>query len=203
MDEGPIREHDLQPQYVGGGEPVLQAVRSPRVLGHVAPHRAHRLRRGVRGVEVPVGRDRLRDVRVDHARLDHHPCVGDVHFENVVEAGQADDDAVRHREGPSAQPRAGPPRHERDPLAVADADHALNLLGGGGEEHRPRHHPEVGEAVALVGAELFGSGDEAALAEDRPERVDGARVHGLPSFMPFPHPGQAFTNRRSRPPPRG
>ena len=53
-------EHGAHALDVVHGEPVLEAMDAARVLGNVAADRAGDLRRGVRRVEQPVGRGRLR-----------------------------------------------------------------------------------------------------------------------------------------------
>ena len=65
-------EHAAHAADVVHGEPVLEAMHAARVLGDVAADRAGDLRRRIRRVVQTVGRGRLRDRQVAHARL--HDC---------------------------------------------------------------------------------------------------------------------------------
>ena len=104
-----VGQNHLQRQHVGGGESILQTVRAAGVLRHVAADAAHRLRGWIGSIKETVGSNPLRDVRVDHARLDHYARVREVNFQDAVHARQADDDAAfdwaaRHRSVPCPNP---------------------------------------------------------------------------------------------------
>ena len=98
---------------------------------------------------------------VDDAGLDDDAVVGEVDFEDAVHAREADDDAVFDGERAAAQAGAGAAGDEGDAFAMAEADDGLDLFGGGGEDDGEGHDAEIGEAVAFVGAEFLGGGDEA------------------------------------------
>ena len=110
VDELAVREHDLEREHVVDREPVLEAVRAARVLGHVAADRAHLLARRIRCVEEALGRDRARDVEVGHARLDDDALRAQVDVEHPVHARERDHDAVRDRRGAAREAGAGAAR---------------------------------------------------------------------------------------------
>src|SRR5208282_4467942 len=56
------------------------------------------------------------------------------------------------------------------------------LFGGGGQQYGQRQHPEHGEAVTLVGAELLGLGDQAGRAHDGAKFFEDSSVHMLSSY---------------------
>ena len=68
--EGPVAEHDPQPEHVVRRHPVPEAVRPPGVERHVAADRADRLARGVRRVVQPVRGGQCRDCEIDDAGFD-------------------------------------------------------------------------------------------------------------------------------------
>ncbi len=123
-------QNDFKRQRVRDGESVLEAVRAAGVLRHVAADGADRLRRGIGRVEVALGRNALRDVRVDDARLDDNEAVGDVDLENAVHARQADDDAACSRQRAAAQAGACAAADEGNLVARAEANDGLDLFGG-------------------------------------------------------------------------
>src|SRR5665213_12317 len=71
-----IGQHDVHAEDVGGGESVLEAVRSAGVFGDVAADGADGLRGGIGRVEVAVRGDRIGDVGVDDAGFDDDALVG-------------------------------------------------------------------------------------------------------------------------------
>src|SRR5208282_1450524 len=79
----------------------------------------------------------------------------------------------------AAQPRARTTGYERDLFAMANAHDRLYLFGGSGQQHGQGQHPEHGEAVALVRAELLGLGDQARRAHDGAKFFEDAGVHML------------------------
>ena len=122
-------------------------------------------------------RDALGDVKIDHARLDHDARVGEIDIEDAVEPTQADHDPARDWQRAAAQAGARAARHERNPLAVADAYDALDFGGRGGQHDGGGQYPKVGQAVALVGMELARLGDQALAADDRAQFVDDLLLH--------------------------
>ena len=75
-------------------EAVLQAVRSPGVLGYIASDRADSLRRRIWSVEVSMQRNPLRDMVVNHSGLNDNALIRNIHIENSGHAGKADDDPI-------------------------------------------------------------------------------------------------------------
>ena len=61
----------------------------------------------------------------------------------------------------AAESGAGAAGDEGDVVLRADADDGLHLLGAARQDDGAGHDAEGGEAVALVGLELVGRGDEA------------------------------------------
>jgi len=55
---------------------------------------------------------------------------------------------------------------------VADANNFLHLLRGIREQDRAREHAEIGQAVALIGVQLFARSDQAARANDFTQLVE-------------------------------
>ena len=178
MDEGAVGENDFETEDVGGGETVFQAVRAAGVFGDVAADAADGLRGGIGGVEIAVREDAGGDVEIDDAGFDDDAGVGEIDFENAVHAGEADDDAVFDGERAAAKAGAGAARDEGNFFAMAEAEDGLDLCGGCGEKDGLRHDAEIGEAVALVGVEFVGGGDEGVGADDVAELLEEARIHG-------------------------
>ncbi len=149
---------------MGGGEAVLEAVGSAGVFGDVAADGADGLGAGVGRVEEAVWGDGGGDVGVDDAGLDGDLLVGEVDVEDAVHAGEADDDGAGGGKRSAAESGAGSAGDEGDVVLRADADDGLDLLGAAREDDGGGRDAEGGEAVALVGLELVGRGDEAGLA---------------------------------------
>src|SRR5437870_297530 len=99
-------------------EAVLEAMRSPGILGDVAADRADRLRRRIGRIEISVREYALRHMRIDHPRLDNDARVGNIDLENAIEPRQADDDSAFGRQRAAAQASPGTARHERHPMLV-------------------------------------------------------------------------------------
>ena len=76
LDDLAVGEHERHAEDVVDREAVFEAVRAAGVLGDVAADRAHALRAGIGRVVIAVGRDRARDVEVDHAGLHARDAVG-------------------------------------------------------------------------------------------------------------------------------
>jgi hypothetical protein len=113
-----------------GGKAVLEAVRTPGVLRHVAPHRADLLAGRV-GREVPALRRRCpRHVKVDHARLDDGSLVGGIHLQDAAHPRGDDQYTLRVRQRAAGQASTRSASDERDLLLGAGPDHCRDLLGG-------------------------------------------------------------------------
>jgi hypothetical protein len=49
---------------------------------------------------------------------------------------------------------------------VADAHDGLNLFRGIGQQDRSGQHAKINQAIALIGVEFFGRGNQAAIVND-------------------------------------
>jgi hypothetical protein len=176
LDHVAVRRDQLGAEHVVGGEAVLQAVRAAGVLREVAADRADLLAGGVRRVVVAVRRRGPRHVEVDHPRLHDRALVVAAYLPDRPHPRGHDEHPVGPRQRPSGQPGAGAPRHERQPVLGARADHGGELLGGLGDHHQPGGHLVVGETVALVGPQPGVVGDHPGLGDhlagDAGDRVD-------------------------------
>ena len=83
----PVAAHALDAENVIGSHPVLQAMRAAGIESHVAADRANRLAGGIGRVMQAVRARPLRDVEVDHARLDDRDAL---FRDRVAECGSAD-----------------------------------------------------------------------------------------------------------------
>src|SRR6266404_836556 len=132
------------------------------------------------GIVISLARmNRILEVDFPNARVVVEP--GEIHLKNPVHPRQADDNPVFNRQGTAAQARARAPGDERHPFAVTDAHARLNLLRGIRQQHRARHHAEIGQTVALVSMQFFRRGNQAVVANDRPKLVKNTRFHRIHS----------------------
>ncbi len=99
VDEFAGRQNHFDGEHVVGSKAVFEAVRPAGVFRYIAANGAHRLGRGIRGVEVACRSHSLGDVRIDDARLYGDPLVGHVDGQDLRHAGKADHDAshIGHR----------------------------------------------------------------------------------------------------------
>jgi hypothetical protein len=162
---------------VGGGEPVLEAVRAAGVLGDVAADGADLLAARVRRVVVTLGRRGPGDVEVDDAGLDDRPLVLPADLPDGPHPRQHDQHAVLARQRTARQPGARTPRDERDAVVVAGPDDRGHLLGGLREHDQRGGDLVVGQPVALVGAQPEVVVDDRLGRQRRPGRR-GDRGHG-------------------------
>jgi hypothetical protein len=121
-------------------------------------------------------------LRIDDAGLDDDAGVGQVDREGAVEPDEADDDAALGREGATAEARAGAAGNEGDALLVAEADELLDLCGGGGQDDGGGDDAEIGEAIALVGAEFLGGGKDGVGADEGAEGMEKGGGRGQASL---------------------
>ncbi|MCY1299468.1 hypothetical protein D9M70_489960 [compost metagenome] len=137
------------------------------VLRHVAADRTGDLRGRVGGVVQAVGRRRLGDGQVAHARLDAGKAAGGVHLDDPVEARHHQQDAFLQRQGAAGQAGAGAARHHRHLAGMAQPEQRLDLLDALGQHHQQRHGAVGGEAVALVGFQVFGTVEDFQVGQGR------------------------------------
>ena len=99
-----VAQHDLQPGHVVDGHAIFQRVRTAGVGGHVAADGRRALARRV-GSEVVAGpREGLRELQVEHARLDQGQGVAEPDLQDLVHPREHDHDAA----GGGVQPPASP-----------------------------------------------------------------------------------------------
>src|ERR1035441_1918222 len=147
MYERSVGENHLEGQHVGSGESVFQTMRAARVLRHVASDAAHRLGRWIGSIEESLWSNPLRDLRVNHTRLNHYARIRDINFQDAVHAHQTDDNATFDRQCATAQSRARTPGHKRDFFATTDAQDGLHFRSGLGQQNRRRHNAKIGHRV--------------------------------------------------------
>src|SRR6476660_1352110 len=85
-------------------------MRTARVLGDIPADRAGALARGIRGEEITALAGKVRQLEVYDARLDERNLVFVIHRENLVHAGQGDDDPATLRNRPTGESGPGPVR---------------------------------------------------------------------------------------------
>ena len=99
---------------------------------------------------------------VDDARLDYDPLIGDVDFQNVIHAGEADHDTALCGQRTATESGSRSARDEGNPVLGTHSNDGLNLLGGSGKDDRARYGAEVCKAIALVSLELARRRNQAA-----------------------------------------
>ena len=161
MDKFARWQNHFQREHVGGREAILEAVRSAGVFRYIASDRAHRLRRGIRGVEVAGGSHALGNVRIDYARFHGDALVGNIGGQNASHAGKADHDSLVIRKRPAGEAGAGATGHKGYAMLGANADHALQLGSRARKNHRRRQAPQRDQPIALIGLQLVALSDQA------------------------------------------
>ncbi len=111
LHELSIRQNQIEREYVVGRRSVLERVGAARILGDIAPDRAHELTRRVRRVVEAERRNAPGDLRVHDARLDVHDAIERVDPEDSIHPRALDHHRVSgERTTGQACPRT--PRHE-------------------------------------------------------------------------------------------
>jgi hypothetical protein len=113
-------------------------------------------------------------MRVDDSRLNHNIPVGNVHFENPVHAGQADDNAARGRQCAATQAGSSATAYKRDLVPCANADDCLDLSGASRQDHSSGKDAEIGQSVALIRLQLALAGNETVGADSRAQLANMA-----------------------------
>ncbi len=165
------------------GKAILETMRAARIFRDVAADRADRLRGRIGGVKIAVRRDTLRDMQVDHSRLDDHSLIRDIYRQDAIEPGEADYDAAWNRERAAAQTRAGAARNKRNTFPMTNTDDVLHLFAGPWQHYRRGHDPKICQAVALVRPQLLGCADQAVMADDGRKFVQNLALHALPRLL--------------------
>ncbi len=172
---------DLQAQQVVGGDAVFQAVRAAGVHVDVAADHAGELAGRIGRIEEPVGRDRVGDADIGHARLHDGAAIGVVDVEDLVHPHHADDDRILHRQRAAGQRRAGAARDHPHAVAVAEAQDGGDLFGGLRQRDGERHLAVGRQPVGLVRLQAERFGDEAAFGQQRAQAGDDG-CRGGPSL---------------------
>jgi len=160
-------------------------MRAAGVLRHVASDGAHLLGRRIGRVEITIGSDLLRDKSVDCSRLNRDSLVGDIDFKNPAHARQAEHNAIGHRQRAAAQAGSGAARDKWNLVLMADANRRLHLLAVFRQQNGRGQHPEIGQAVALIGLELIGLGNQSARAKHGAKCIQNLPVHSAISCRSF------------------
>ena len=145
----------LDLEHVVHRQPVLEAVHTARVFGHIAANGAGDLAGGVGGVIQVVGRGRLADGQVAHTGLDHRGAAERINLQNLVELGQAQGKAVGQGHGTARQAGARAPRHHRHPQVMAGFQDGLHLGLGFGQGDCQRALAVSGQAITFIGGDIF------------------------------------------------
>ncbi len=128
MDEGPVREHDVERQDGVPGDAVLGAAQPAGVGGDVAADRGDPEAGRIRGVHQPVhGRGGV-EVRVDDPGFDDGGLVLRVQVQDAVHPFQAQHDAALGGVGPAGDPGTGAPGHHGHAAGGARADRGLHVF---------------------------------------------------------------------------
>ena len=175
----PVGEHHGEPGHVPRRHAVLEAMRTARVLGHVAADRACRLGGGVGGVVEPVRPSRDRELRVDHPRLQHGAPVRGIDLEDPVHARGAYDDRAVQRHRTPRQARSGPPGHDGEAMPRDSAHDSPRLGCRSRQDDRAGTMAVGGEGVRLVDEQAVRVDDDGVTPHDLDERPgEGGRNHG-------------------------
>ena len=188
------RSHKGCGEHVMRGEPVLQAVRTARVLRDVPADGAHLLRRRVGCVEVSERPHRFADVEIGDARLYGDLLILEVDVEDCAHPAEPDDHAVGHREGTAGQAGTGTAGHERHIALRARSYHLCDRCSAGRQHHGSRRDATSCQAVARVRLHCRGGGDQTVVTNRRTQTFEESGVKHVPPSPPrrrrscAPHP---------------
>ena len=139
---------------------VLEAVNPTRVLSHIAADGAGNLRGGVGGVVEAMGRSRLTDGQISHARLNAGEPGQWVDGQNLIEAGQREHQASPVWRGTARKASACTSGHHRDIVSLADPQGRSRLGFIERQGHGHRNLPVARQAITLVGPKRLLVGDQ-------------------------------------------
>ena len=122
-----VGRDQLHAQHVVDRDAILERVRPAGIRGHVAADRARPLARRIGRVVKAGARQVLVQRRVHDARLDHGVAIAQIHFQNVAHPREHDHHAAAHRQAAAGQARAGPARHKRHAVLVAELHDRRNF----------------------------------------------------------------------------
>jgi hypothetical protein len=161
----PSKSTILTPRRLFGRNPVLQAVRAAGIHPDVPANGAGELRTRIRRIEEAVGRNRIGNIEIGHARLNRRRAVEQVDIQDARHLRQTDDDRVLLRNGAAGERGAGAPRHDRNAVAAAIFEHRGHVLRRLGKNDRERHPPIGDKRIRLEGLEAALVADEAAFRQ--------------------------------------
>ncbi len=175
--EPPVGQDHLERGDVIGGDAVLEAVGSARILGDIAADGAGALAGGVGDVVQTVRRDRLGELGVDHAGFDDGPPPRRVDREDAVHPCQGDEHRSLFGEGPAGQSRPRPPRDERHLQQMQQPEHRRDLLPVSRQDDCARQGFVGRQAIGRIGRQLGGTMADPAGPDDPAEGLDQAGAH--------------------------
>ena len=108
-------------------------MRAAGVLRDISPNRAGALARRIGGEEVAAGLHCERDIQVHHAGLHHGTLILDVDVEDLVHAGESDDDSAGAGNRATAQAGTGAAAYDFEPVLPSQFDDRDHVIGGAGK----------------------------------------------------------------------
>ena len=149
------------------------------ILGDVAADRTCDLRRGIGSVVEPVDRNRFRNGKIAHARLQHGDTRERIDGQDALELGERQHHAVGVGCRAPGQTRARATRHDRQSRCVADFQNLDDLRLVFKQKHRQRLCPEKRQAIAFIGARVLLGGKQRGRRKNFAERGEQGFVeHG-------------------------
>ena len=136
-DDFAVGGDHFQAEHVIDRDAVFERVRAAGVGGRVAADRAGALAGWIGGVVIAGAGQMLVERGVHDAGLDDGIAVAEIDFENLLHPREHDHHAAADRHAAAGQARAGPARHERHGVLVAQP-HDGGDFGGRSAETRPR-----------------------------------------------------------------
>ena len=156
-EQPPVGEHHREAEHRLAGDAVLRAEQTAGVRGDVAADRGDGAARRV-GREPEAERcERVVELAVEHARLDHGELVGLGDLEDAVHARHVEHDRAGARDGAARESGAGAARHDRRARGVGDAHHRLHL-GDGCRVHDRERSGGAAPSGAVLARRLERSG---------------------------------------------
>ncbi len=165
-----IHQHDLAAEHVVRGQSVFEAVHPAGILRHIAADGAGDLRGGIGRIIEAAMCHCLGDGEIGHAWLNDRDPVGEIDLADAVEPRHPEQYAVAQRQRPAGQRGAGPAGDHLDPVGMAVAEHARNLVDGSRQHHRQGKLAIGSQAVGFVGPHLALGGNDPLVRDDSPQR---------------------------------
>ena len=151
-DQVAAHQHDVESEDVIGRQAVFQAVNAAGVLGDIAADRTGDLRRRIRRIIEALRFNGFGDREILNARLDARAAVFVVDFEDAIELGHAEKNAVLERHRTARQRRAGAAGHDLDVHLGGERHDRAHLFNALRQRDDQRQRAIHGERVAFVGA---------------------------------------------------